>query len=40
MKNGKLKLPKIRCSDEVGKVRDPNYYKYYKMLGHPIKSCH
>ena len=23
----------------MGKVDDPNYYKYYRIIGHPIQKC-
>lgn len=37
-KSSKLKLQEIRCPNEVGKVRDSNYYKYHGNLRHPTKN--
>jgi len=39
-KSNKLKLPEARRPDEVGKIDDPNYCLYHRMLGHPTKSCY
>jgi len=39
-KSNKLKLPEVRRPHEVGKIDDPNYYLYHRMLGHPTKSCY
>jgi len=39
-KSNKLKLPEIRHLEEVGKTDDPSYFLYYRMLGHPTKSCY
>ena len=37
-KSNRLKLPEIRRPEEVGKKKDPNYYLYHRMLGHPTKN--
>ena len=39
-KSNRLKLPKIRHPDEVGKTDDPSYYLCHKMLGHPTMNCY
>jgi len=39
-KSNKLKLPKARRLDEVGKTDNPNYCLYHRMLGHPTRSCY
>jgi len=39
-KSNKLKLPKIRRPEEVGKTDDPSYCLYHRMLGHPTKNCY
>jgi len=39
-KSNKLKLPKIRRIEEVGKTDNPNYCLYHRILGHPTKSCY
>lgn len=35
-----LKFPEIRCLNEIGRVRDSNYYKYHMKLGHATKRCY
>ena len=39
-KSNRLKLPKIRCPEEVGKIDDPSYCLYHRMLGHLTKNCY
>ena len=39
-KSNRLKLSKARRPEEVGKSDNPNYCLYYRMLGHPTKSCY
>jgi len=39
-KSNRLKLPEARRPEEVGKIDNPNYYLYHRMLGHPTKSCY
>jgi len=39
-KNNRFKLIEIRRLEEVGKIDDPNYCLYHKMLGHPTKNCY
>ena len=39
-KSNRLKLPKARRPEEVGKTDNPNYCLYHRMLGHPNKSCY
>ena len=39
-KNNRLKLPEVRRPKAIGKTDNPNYCLYYKMLGHPLKSCY
>ena len=33
-KGNKLKLPKVRRPEEVGRTNDPNYYHFYRMVRH------
>ena len=41
LQNGnKLKLPEARCPEEVGKIDDPSYCIYHRILGHPTKNCY
>src|SRR3954462_9067371 len=37
-KGGRLKLPKPRNLEEVGKLDDPRYCLYHRGLGHPTKN--
>jgi len=37
-KSNKLKLLEARCPEEVGKIDDPSYCLYHRMLGHPTKN--
>ena len=39
-KSNRLKLPEVRCPEEVGKTDNPNYCLYHRMLGHLSKSCY
>ena len=34
-----IELPKCKRSKEIGKVDDPNYYKYHHIISHPIQKC-
>ena len=39
-KSNRLKLSEARRPEEVGKTDNPNYCLYYRILGHPTKSCY
>jgi len=39
-KSNILKLPEVRCPEEVNKSDNSNYCMYHRMLGHPAKSCY
>ena len=39
-KSDKLKLLEARRPEEVGKIDNPNYRLYHRMVGHPTKSCY
>ena len=39
-KSNELKLSEVRCPDEIGKIDDPNYYLYHRMLENPTKRCY
>ena len=39
-KSNRLKLSEIRCPEEVGKTKDPNYSLYHRMLENPTKNCY
>ena len=34
-----IKLPECRRPEDMGKVDDPNYCKYHRIIGHPIQKC-
>ena len=37
-KRNKLKPPEARRPEDVGKVDDPNYCLYHRIVGHPAKN--
>ena len=34
-----IELPKCKQLEEIGKVDDPNYCKYHRIISHPIQKC-
>ena len=34
-----IELPKCKRPEDMGKVDDPNYCKYHRIIGHPIQKC-
>ena len=34
-----IKLLECRRPEDMGKVNDPNYCKYHRIIGHPIQKC-
>ena len=34
-----IELPECRRPEDIGKVDDPNYCKYHRIIGHPIQKC-
>ena len=34
-----IKLPECKRPEEIGKVNDPNYCKYHRIISHPIRKC-
>ena len=34
-----VELPESRGPEEIGRTNDPNYCKYHRIVGHPIKKC-
>lgn len=34
-----IKLREPRCPEEIGKVNDPKYCKFHRMLGHTTQNC-
>jgi len=38
-KGGKLKLPEVRRPNEVGRMNDPNYYLFHRIVHHPTNKC-
>ncbi|KAI3463755.1 hypothetical protein Pfo_020418 [Paulownia fortunei] len=39
LKANLIELPKIKCPEEAGRVDNLKYYKYYRLVGHPIHDC-
>ena len=38
-KDNKLKLPKVRHPNEVGRIIDPNYCLFHRMVHYPTNKC-
>ena len=34
-----IELPECRRPEDMGKVDDPNYCRYHRIIGHPIQKC-
>ena len=34
-----VKLPELRCPEEIGRTNDPTYCKYHMIISHPIEKC-
>ena len=34
-----IELPECKRPEEIGKVDDPNYCKYHRIISHPIQKC-
>jgi len=34
-----IELPEMKRPDEAGKVDDPNYCKYHRLVSHPLEKC-
>ena len=34
-----IELPECRRPEDMGKVDDPNYCKYHRIIGHSIQKC-
>ncbi|KAL0290923.1 UNVERIFIED_CONTAM: hypothetical protein Scaly_2654200 [Sesamum calycinum] len=34
-----IELPESKCPDETGRVNDPKYCKYHRLVSHPIARC-
>ena len=32
-------LPKSKRQEEIERTNDPKYYKYHRIIGHPIEKC-
>ena len=35
-----IELPECKWLEDMGKVDDPNYCKYHRIIGHPIQKCY
>jgi len=38
-KGNKLKLPDVRRPNEMGRMNDPNYCLFHRMVHHPTNKC-
>ena len=34
-----IELPEMKRPEEAGKVNDPNYCKYHRLVSHPTHRC-
>ena len=34
-----IELPEMKRPEEAGKVNDPNYCKYHRLVSHPTQHC-
>jgi hypothetical protein len=34
-----IELLEAKCPNKVERINNPNYYKYYCLVGHPIEKC-
>jgi len=39
LENGVIELPEPKRPEEVGRVTDLKYYRYHKVVSHPIEKC-
>ncbi|KAA0035918.1 ty3-gypsy retrotransposon protein [Cucumis melo var. makuwa] len=39
LENQLIQLPECKQPEQVGKVDDPNYYKYHRVISYPIEKC-
>jgi len=38
-KNGVIQLPESKRPEEAGWVTDPKYYRYHRVVSHPLEKC-
>ncbi|GAA0145343.1 hypothetical protein LIER_05561 [Lithospermum erythrorhizon] len=34
-----IEFLELKCPEEANRSIEPDYFKYYKVLGHPIETC-
>ena len=39
LEKGLIELPKSRRPKEIGRTDDSKYYKYHRIISHPIEKC-
>ena len=39
LEKGFIELPESRHPEEIRKINDPEYCKYYRIINHPNKKC-
>ncbi|OMO96004.1 hypothetical protein COLO4_15563 [Corchorus olitorius] len=39
LKSKVIELPEMKRPEESGKVDDPNYCKYHRLVSHPVGKC-
>jgi hypothetical protein len=33
-----IDVPEAKCPNKIGRINDPNYYKYHRLIGHPMEK--
>ncbi|KAA0041668.1 retrotransposon gag protein [Cucumis melo var. makuwa] len=39
LENQLIQLPECKQPEQAGKVDDPNYCKYHRVISHPVEKC-
>ncbi|KAA0040624.1 retrotransposon gag protein [Cucumis melo var. makuwa] len=39
LENQLIQLPECKRPEQAGKVDDPNYCKYHRVISHPVEKC-
>ena len=34
-----IQVPKCKPLEQAEKIDDPNYYKYHRVINHPVEKC-
>ena len=39
LEKGVIELPEPKCLEEVGRTADAKYYRYHRIVSHPLEKC-